>query len=328
MTHVPGGSFLMGHDGSDDDMEKPAHQVTVAPFCIDTTEVTQAAYGACVDAGRCERPEGAGAYGNTSECLGSKPGMEQHPIACVTFGDAQKYCAFVGKRLPTEEEWEFAARGTDGRLYPWGNTPPKSQARWNQQSGTWPVGSSQEGASPFGVLDMAGNVWEFTSGLNCPYSAGPNCGPWVSPVIRGGGWSTDGGERLRSTWRTYATRGERSSATGVRCAAGNPPPARVFSPSVMTLCECYKKGMMEPTCESQRAEEAIYGVNEDCIRTYANECDKMVACCRGEPAAPPTCLPGYKNWGATRFCGKVCKNDAECAKDEECAKDWGVCTTK
>jgi formylglycine-generating enzyme required for sulfatase activity len=165
MARTPGGTFVMGSESIYAD-EKPVHRVTVAAFSMDVTDVTTAAYGACVRAGKCSEP-GAGDY-----CNWGKGDRQNHPINCVDWNQATAYCAYAGKRLPTEEEWEYAARGTDGRTYPWGNEAPSNQLCWNRgasKEGTCVVGSHPSGASPFGLQDMAGNVWQWTSSNYCPY---------------------------------------------------------------------------------------------------------------------------------------------------------------
>jgi len=196
---VPAGEFFMGCneqvDAECNDDEKPGRRVYVKAFKIDKTEVTVAQYRQCVEAGACngdgltmpfwagadneEHPEWAWA------CNWGKAERESHPINCLTWEQARAYCAWVGKRLPTEAEWEKAARGTDGRKYPWGNqgygvvgqvaniadeTAKRNQPNWAVATGyddgyygTAPVGSFPAGASPYGALDMAGNVWQWTA---------------------------------------------------------------------------------------------------------------------------------------------------------------------
>jgi formylglycine-generating enzyme len=164
---VPAGEFRRGREGN-----TPAH---VPAFCIDRTEVTVAAYRACVSAGACTAdhltestcndPFGA-CFVHRETCNWDKPGREDHPINCVSWNQARRYCLWAGKRLPTNLEWEKAARGTDGRIHPWGGaTPTCDLAVWANGCGrysTWPVGSKPRGASPYGALDMAGNVGEWT----------------------------------------------------------------------------------------------------------------------------------------------------------------------
>jgi formylglycine-generating enzyme required for sulfatase activity len=165
MVRVPAGSFVMGSDGDELD-ERPAHKVTLAAFDLDRDEVTVGDYGACVAAGACEKPRGA-------------VGDKSDPIAWVRWSDAEAYCRFVGKRLPTEAEWERAARGDDGRRYPWGNEPDCARANFGNYQGEGrcagnpghpvAVGSFAAGASPFGARDLAGNVWEWVADRYDPH---------------------------------------------------------------------------------------------------------------------------------------------------------------
>lgn len=155
MVFVPAGEFPMGSTDDDPearDDEKPQHAVYLDAFWIDKTEVTHAKYDKCVEAGACVR-QGCWFYNRKTS-----PSM---PVLCVTWDEAQAYAGWVGGRLPTEAEWEKAARGTDGRLYPWGNSQPDLY-KANYLSGLvgslMPVNSRLDGASPYGALDMAGNV--------------------------------------------------------------------------------------------------------------------------------------------------------------------------
>jgi formylglycine-generating enzyme required for sulfatase activity len=182
MARIPGGTFMMGSDGGNS-TEKPVHPVAVAAFSMDVTEVTVAAYGACVTAGKCSEP------GTGDDCNWGKNDRQDHPINCVDWNQATAYCAYAGKRLPTEEEWEYAARGTDGRTYPWGNEAPRNELcwkRWASKEGTCVVGSHPSGASPFGLQDMAGNVGEWTSSNYCSYPINKCID--TARVSRGGNW--------------------------------------------------------------------------------------------------------------------------------------------
>jgi formylglycine-generating enzyme required for sulfatase activity/serine/threonine protein kinase len=222
---IPGGTFTMGDNHLDSD-SRPEHQVTLSPYCIDKTEVTVAAYRKCVDNGKCDKPEKPHPY-----CIYDKEGLDKHPMNCVTWFEAKKYCQIIGGRLPTEAEWEFAARGTDGRKYPWGNqAPTSSRLNWSGKEDGWeftaPVGSYPSDKSPFGALDMAGNVWEWTADSFSRYSMENSTNPHRSGslaslrVNRGGGWSSDDPSRVRAASRGRDDPGFRLDNLGFRCARG------------------------------------------------------------------------------------------------------------
>ena len=188
MVRIPAGTFMMGSTASAD--QQPVHAVDVCAFDMDVTEVTTDAYATCVSAGVCT-PAGTGQF-----CNVGVGGRGNHPVNCVRWNDARAYCEWAGKRLPSEEEWEYAARGTAGNEYPWGNTPPPSnQLCWNgagndlyptPRTSTCVVGSYPAGNTPLGLKDMAGNVWEWTSsGYSLNYSAAPDT---ATRVNRGGSW--------------------------------------------------------------------------------------------------------------------------------------------
>ena len=196
------------------DIELPAHMVTLSPYRIDLLEVTQAAYVACVDAGFCRVPT----------CSWDPSHRGDWPVECVTIDDALAYCHHVGRRLPTEAEWEFAARGTDSRIYPWGNEAPDcSRAELVDCAGKIrPPGGRPAGASPFGVLDLADSVQEIVNDFYDTYSDSPQVDPsgpraGSDRVIRGGThldvWS------MRATRRSNIYPGETREDTGFRCAA-------------------------------------------------------------------------------------------------------------
>jgi formylglycine-generating enzyme required for sulfatase activity len=196
MVCVPAGEFLMGSAESDsvaDDGEKPQHTVALDAFWIDKTEVTNAQYRKCIDAGACTK---------TGCWEEPKYGAPDQPVVCLTWDNASKYAAWAGGRLPTEAEWEKAARGSDGRLWPWGNEPPDCTRANFSACADRPaaVGSYPAGASPYGALDMAGNVWEWVADwyrdgyyTSAPVSnpQGPDAGE--DRVVRGGSCASNEG---------------------------------------------------------------------------------------------------------------------------------------
>jgi formylglycine-generating enzyme required for sulfatase activity len=214
---IPTGTFFMGGH------EKNPRSVTVTAFELDLTEVTVAAYKACVDAGICSLP----GVGN----LCNYPARLNHPINCVDWEQSKTYCKAVQKRLPREAEWEYAGRGTDGRAYPWGNDPPKTQLCWGRSGigvrtggpteGSCAVGEVLGDRSPFGIIDMAGNVSEWMIEEGCPESV-PGC----SPTSQGGagaqtrGWNWE--HRLESQVPLWMRHGQfadtRRPTLGFRCA--------------------------------------------------------------------------------------------------------------
>ncbi len=155
MVLVPAGEFIMGSDGHDQAAARPAHPVYLDDFYIDVYEVSQARYKECLDAGGCTITPGTGSLLN-------RPVWDDHPMMDITWYDAQEYCEWRGGSLPTEAQWEKAARGTDQRRFPWGNEPVTCERARYGECGwmTSPIGTHPAGASPYGVQDMAGNAWE------------------------------------------------------------------------------------------------------------------------------------------------------------------------
>ena len=193
MALVPAGEFGMGReDGADD--ERPAHVVWLDAFYIDKTEVTNAQFKAFCDATGYLPPA------NPDWDPDYFHSKADYPVLQITYDQATAYCAWRHKRLPTEAEWEKAARGTDARKYPWGNDwDPKRVNAWGEPyKYTAPVGSFPEGASPYGAVDMAGNVWEWCYDWFDPkyYQHSPARNPTgpATPTpyrsARGGGWSS------------------------------------------------------------------------------------------------------------------------------------------
>jgi formylglycine-generating enzyme required for sulfatase activity len=169
MILVPAGPFTMGADRGGEDDEHPAHTVTLAAFWLDRTEVTNLAYRRCVDAGRCRPHDPTSA--NKNHFGGDAPfrGPAQ-PISSVSWDDAKAYCAWAGKRLPTEAEWEKAARGPDGRKFPWGEAAADPSLAVFGADRTADVGTHPTGNGPYGHADLAGNVWEWVEDQYDPYA--------------------------------------------------------------------------------------------------------------------------------------------------------------
>jgi formylglycine-generating enzyme required for sulfatase activity len=198
--------------------------VKVGAFCMDRTEVRVAQYAACVEHGPCIPPKPG-----SSRCNFERSGRSDHPINCVRRSDASDYCRWQDKRLPTEREWEYAARGSEGRRYPWGNRPPgRSQVCWAYtagkssttapEAGTCTVGAFQGDSSPFGVLDLAGNVSEWLSDGTMATPSGKCTG---EVVRRGGSWNSEERslETLSGSSRYYSDPDGTAPYIGFRCAA-------------------------------------------------------------------------------------------------------------
>src|SRR5688572_29351183 len=169
LVFILAGEFVMGSAESDmdaDSDEQPQHIVYIDAFWIDRAEVSNDMYRKCVQAENCTEPAHSRRY--------SSPEYGNHPALGISWDQAVTYCTWAGRRLPTEAEWEKAARGTDARLYPWGmETPDPSRLNFDHfVEDTTEVGSYPSGASPYGVLDMAGNVWEWVAdGYDADYYA-------------------------------------------------------------------------------------------------------------------------------------------------------------
>jgi len=235
MCNVPVGCFMMGCNGAVDldclDTyydEYPYHPVTcTSEYKIDKFEVTVSQYTTCIDNdGGCSTP------GQGDPCNWGISGRENHPINCVDWDQAWAYCKWVGKRLPSEAEWEKASRGVDGRKYPWGNTEIDcDHAVQNVTScgitGTAIVGSKPLGVSPYGAMDMTGNVWEWVEDdWHDDYTGAPTDGSaWIcnptrcsSRVWRGGSWGNEHPDALRSSHRDWGVPTFSDCYNGFRCA--------------------------------------------------------------------------------------------------------------
>lgn len=223
MILIPAGEFSMGSDQGDPD-EKPVHQVYLDAFTIDKFEVTNARYKTCVEAGACQPTSGIGIMAYTD------PALADFPVGRVDWSMAKTFCAWNGARLPSEAEWEKAARGTDQRTYPWGEKISCEQANiLGCGSGPNAVGSHPQGASPFGLEDMAGNVWEWVADFYADtyYVNSPARNPAGSQVgtlrvIRGGGWGYDA-SYARTTLRYGYDPATLQNDLGFRCARDAQP---------------------------------------------------------------------------------------------------------
>jgi formylglycine-generating enzyme required for sulfatase activity/serine/threonine protein kinase len=264
MLFIPGGEFFMGSEEKDAlPFEKPPHRVKLSPYCLDELEVTVAQYKECSNKGSCRRA------GKENQWPGIKPAQQKiydplcniqdpegkatHPINCVDWDQARELCESRGARLPTEAEWEFAARGPDGRVYPWGDDPPSGQLlnacgkeclAWQKKHpdpdnppasmfedddgfpNTSPVGSFPKGKSRYGVQDVVGNVWEWVADWYGDYDKtqtgvvtdpkGPATG--TERVIRGGAWNGAQPSWVRPSFRYHVAPSARGYAFGFRCA--------------------------------------------------------------------------------------------------------------
>jgi serine/threonine-protein kinase len=243
MVYVPEGNFTMGSNNGLSD-ERPEHTVYLDAYWIDRTEVTNAMYALCVSTGSCQPPGNSSSFTRSNYYGNSQ--YADYPVIYVDWNDAQAYCEWGGARLPSEAEWEKAARGTDGRTYPWGNdwdvrtmrrlnfsdkNDPTGSTETVADDGyadTAPVGNYPFGASPYEALDMAGNVWEWvTDWYSETYSGtspssnptGPASGQYR--VLRSSTWRLNE-VNVRSAARTMDYPGYRENDIGFRCSRSIP----------------------------------------------------------------------------------------------------------
>jgi formylglycine-generating enzyme required for sulfatase activity len=221
MVLVHAGEFAMGSDRGQDD-EQPVHRISVRAFYLDTYEVTVSRYAEFLTSQKPDSPF------KWNEATGGA--HENKPVIGVNWYDARDYCRWVGKRLPTEAEWEMAARGTEGRIYPWGDVHPTKghanagQAIWRGYETLTNIGRYQLGKTPDGLYDMAGNLWEWVADWYDPsyYHFSPSDnprGPSAGPLraLRGGAWNNDS-KAIRSTNRAAYAPDARRNDVGFRCA--------------------------------------------------------------------------------------------------------------
>ena len=234
MVFVPAGEFEMGSDHPFYNNERPPHTVALPGFWLDQTEVTNAQVRRCVEAGGCPPPDETSSL--TRAGYYDDPAYDDYPVIHVNWYRAVAYCQWVGGRLPTEEEWEYAARGPENRRYPWGDaldkkrlnycdaTCPLPHADQGADDGypdTAPVGSYPAGASWCGALDMVGNVWEWVWDWYGFYPSEERP-EWLAPemqdrVIRGGSWDTVA-DHVHCTFRSSFAPARSHDSIGFRCA--------------------------------------------------------------------------------------------------------------
>jgi formylglycine-generating enzyme required for sulfatase activity len=221
MMLVPRGEFTMGSNTSFAH-EQPLHRVTLDTFYMDKYEVTVGQYTKFLEATSLAAPPDWNVM--------NQPPHQNRPVVNVNWWDANSYCRWAGKRLPTEAEWEKAARGTDRRMYPWGNEPLDrlranyGKEAWDDHAALAPVGSFEAGQSLYGIHDLAGNVWEWVSNWYDKdyYEKSPSQNPngpeqGATKVLRGGSWYANLGY-LKSTYRFSLPPSSRDSDFGFRCA--------------------------------------------------------------------------------------------------------------
>jgi formylglycine-generating enzyme required for sulfatase activity len=262
MLLIGGGNLFMGTRTGEGNAS-PAHRVSVPSFCLDKTEVTTEAYEACAGAGNCLRPLSDVDFPGATPALRAKfkklcnagrPEQKQHPMNCIDWSMADNFCRVNGgrlkaggARLPTEAEWEFAARGSIQRVYPWGDEEPdatrlnacgtecrkwmvehreSTEVMYEGDDGypaTAPVGSFPAGASQAGVLDLAGNVWEWTGDWYGPYTEAPLDNPkgaeaGTERVVRGGAFNGFMADWAKPSYRWKTAPTTYNHAIGFRCA--------------------------------------------------------------------------------------------------------------
>ncbi|MEM6790483.1 MAG: SUMF1/EgtB/PvdO family nonheme iron enzyme [Myxococcota bacterium] len=251
MVRIPAGIFLMGepfYGGNPE--ERPAHEAAVASFWLDETEVTLAAYRRCVAAGDCAPP-----HTDRRFCNAKYDDREDHPVNCVDLDMAVAYCAHVGKRLPSEREWEYAASGGAAHhRYSWGSSPPPDEKNncYQHPFGSCSVKQYPPGA--FGLYDMTGNAWEWTQSSFDPYPSRSRVDPVQDKrlyVYRGGSWSRRFPKWMKTTLRNRYERDQYSASIGFRCAQAIEPTE--CPPDFEVRAEGCERARGTPRCEADFA---------------------------------------------------------------------------
>ena len=225
LVYIPAGEFHMGFQSAESE-ERPVHVVDLDAFWMDETEVTNAMYALCVNDCECNRPSSFAS--RTHSSYYSDPEFDEYPVIFVSWADADSYCEWAGRRLPTEAEWEKAARGRNQRRYPWGEQIDCSNANYKNCIGdTSAVKSYESGMSPYGIHNMAGNVWEWVADWYSETYYQDSPSPSLNPlgpdsgefkVLRGGSWDSPS-NHIRSTIRNWIPQRSSDDIVGFRCAS-------------------------------------------------------------------------------------------------------------
>jgi len=276
MAELPGGKFWVGsreneHFSAD---ESPRYLTELAPFCLDETEVTVGAFGACVTSGDCKTPEDH----HKILCNFGRPEREAHPMNCIEWELASAFCAARGARLPTEVEFEYAARGGDRYLdYPWGKGSPDGQACWKQPM-SCPVKTYAAGA--FGLFDVSGNVWEWTDDWYGPYPFPPPTG--TAKVYRGGSFSRRFDKWMHTRLRERSRPRDAGAHLGFRCAKTLELARCPFGQTAEGGC---RHGVLERECPPEKSFNGVRCAKADEPRCPSGTTEKPGHGCISEAPA-------------------------------------------
>jgi formylglycine-generating enzyme required for sulfatase activity len=317
MVLIPAGIFLMGSEmGRIALEEKPAHEAIVASFWLDRTEVTLASYLGCVRAGACTPP----AVNNRFCNVAFGAARLDHPVNCIDLRQADAHCRAMGKRLPTEREWEYAAAGgAERRSYSWGEEEPtRERACFAHDGGSCPVASFAAGA--FGLFDMTGNVWEWTSSVFAPYPSATTAEPVVEGrhyVYRGGGWSRRFAKWMRTRTRSRYQPHESNAHLGVRCARSVTPLA--CPTDTEPWGEACVRARGEPLCErglawSREAGRCLAGRGATALAVAGVASELPAEARGGEPASAPPATPPTAAVAGPIARARTPELDADCAR--------------
>jgi formylglycine-generating enzyme required for sulfatase activity len=226
MVLIPAGSFLMGSSTGQAD-EAPEHEVSLDAYYLDAFEVSNIMYRACVESGACTQGNKPDSF--TYQGYRDNPSYDNYPVVGVTWDQAEAYCRWAGKRLPTEAEWEYAASGPENLIWPWGNTFDANLSAASAPD-VQPVDSYPGAVSPFGVYNMAGNVGEWVADVyneayyaNSPASNPLSTGDGAERIFRGGSFANPDGAFYTTSRRYKNGRTFNDVDIGFRCAMNNAP---------------------------------------------------------------------------------------------------------